>query len=209
MTAAGMDMLAIAGTTACTAAEGPHLRFAIWVQGCTLACPGCCNPEMFVRGRGRMIEIDALDAAIGEAHRRGPIEGITVLGGEPLQQLGPVTALCQAAAARSLGVLVFSGYSHAEARIMPGFERLWLAIDTLVDGRFDAGQRDDSRRFLGSRNQALVHRTARYADPALWDAQMSGGPAVELDIVPGRPVRLVGTPALAARVSRSLGVRPP
>src|SRR5262245_54990250 len=29
-----------------TEAEGPGVRFALWVQGCPLRCPGCCNPEM-------------------------------------------------------------------------------------------------------------------------------------------------------------------
>ena len=30
-----------------TLAEGPGLRFAVWVQGCSLRCPGCCNPHLF------------------------------------------------------------------------------------------------------------------------------------------------------------------
>ncbi|HEY8504811.1 MAG TPA: 4Fe-4S cluster-binding domain-containing protein, partial [Gemmataceae bacterium] len=38
-------ILSIAQTVACTEAEGPGKRFAVWFQGCPLRCPGCCNPE--------------------------------------------------------------------------------------------------------------------------------------------------------------------
>ena len=30
----------------CSEAEGPYKRMAIWFQGCTLNCKGCCNPEL-------------------------------------------------------------------------------------------------------------------------------------------------------------------
>ncbi len=36
-----------------TLAEGPGLRFAVWVQGCSLRCPGCCNPHLFDTRRER------------------------------------------------------------------------------------------------------------------------------------------------------------
>jgi anaerobic ribonucleoside-triphosphate reductase activating protein len=39
--------LQVAYSVACTEAEGPFRRHALWLQGCTLACPGCCNPELF------------------------------------------------------------------------------------------------------------------------------------------------------------------
>lgn len=190
----------IAGTATCTRAEGPHARFAVWVQGCSLGCPGCCNPEMFVRGRGQTIEIAALAATIAAARASAGIEGVTILGGEPLQQLEAVTALCEAAAARSLGVIVFSGYTHTQARALPGFDRLWSVVDTLVDGRFDARRRDGTRRFVGSANQRLVHRTGRYADPSLW----RGAATVELDVGADGSVRLVGEPDLVGRVLRRL-----
>ena len=35
-----------------TEVEGPGLRTAIWVQGCTLNCPGCCNQEFLPHGGG-------------------------------------------------------------------------------------------------------------------------------------------------------------
>ncbi|HET6585898.1 MAG TPA: 4Fe-4S single cluster domain-containing protein, partial [Nannocystaceae bacterium] len=164
-----MTALAIAGWVPCTIAEGPHRRFAVWVQGCTLACPGCCNPELWSRSGGRTIEVAALVDAVLAARERSDIEGITVIGGEPLEQLAGVAALAHAVARTGLGVVVFTGYTLALAQALPGFAALWDTLDTLVDGRFDARARArETRRFVGSTNQQLVHRTARYADPALW-----------------------------------------
>lgn len=195
-------MLEIAGVAAHTEAEGPGLRFAVWVQGCSLACPGCCNPQMFAKGGGRAIEIDALDAEIATAQSRHGIEGITILGGEPLQQIDAVAELCAKVSLRSLGVIVFTGYTLDEARALPGFPHLWRNLDTLVDGRFAAKHGDRSRRVIGSSNQRLVHRTGRYATDDQWAATGSGRPTAELVLVPGEPPRVVGSPALVHRLLR-------
>ncbi|HGG57662.1 MAG TPA: 4Fe-4S cluster-binding domain-containing protein, partial [Nannocystis exedens] len=45
--------LQIAHIVAITEAEGPGRRFALWVQGCSLHCPGCCNPELFAAAGGQ------------------------------------------------------------------------------------------------------------------------------------------------------------
>ena len=40
-------MLLIADIVVETVVEGPGKRLAIWVQGCEIRCPGCCNPRFF------------------------------------------------------------------------------------------------------------------------------------------------------------------
>lgn len=176
-------LIEVAARVACTEAEGPHRRFALWVQGCSLRCVGCCNPRMFAPGRGTRRRVASLLRELDEARERHAIEGLTLLGGEPLEQLAGVTALCEGAARRGLGVLVFSGYRLEEARALPGFSALWPHVDTLVDGRYDAAQPEPppehgGRRFIGSRNQGLRHRSDRYRDPALWH----GAPTIEVRI---------------------------
>ena len=32
-------------------ANGPGARFVVWLQGCTLGCPGCFNPATHARRR--------------------------------------------------------------------------------------------------------------------------------------------------------------
>lgn len=156
-----------------TDAEGPFPRFALWVQGCGLRCRGCCNPDMLDMDGGEQRDVDAIVDEILCARREHEIEGISVLGGEPLDQIAAVTAVAEAVAEAGLGVIVFTGHTEAQARKLPGFARLWRAVDTLVDGPFDARQPEPAggRCFVGSRNQRLVHRTARYCDESLWTGQ--------------------------------------
>lgn len=193
----GTATLRVAHRVACSEAEGPHRRYALWVQGCSLRCPGCCNPELFAAEGGTVLAVDALLADILAAR----VEGVTFLGGEPLEQIAGVTALADQVRAAGLGVLVFSGYTLAEIVALPGGPALLAVVDTLVDGRFVAAAREplDGRRVVGSRNQSLVHRTPRYADPALW----SGPARVELQVGPGGEVGVHGDPDLARRLARA------
>ncbi|MBL8954702.1 MAG: radical SAM protein [Myxococcaceae bacterium] len=138
-----------------TEAEGPGRRFAVWVQGCTLACPGCCNPHLFNSRGGDLVEVSALLARVAAVEG---LEGLSVLGGEPFQQAPAVGELCAGAHALGLSVMVFSGYTLAELQAMAApLEH----VDLLVDGRFDAGRLDTSRRWVGSTNQQLHLLTER------------------------------------------------
>lgn len=200
------DSIAIASSIACTEAEGPLRRYALWVRGCSLRCPGCCNPELFEHG-GPLTPIAACVAAIDDARRRHQIEGITILGGEPLEQLEPVARLCAAVQRLGLGVIVFTGFTVAQARALPAFDRLWSSLDTLVDGRFDASLRErgaDRRRYVGSRNQTLIHRTPRYDRAAWW----SGSAVAEVQIDAAGRLCVHGTPDLVALARRRLGDGP-
>jgi anaerobic ribonucleoside-triphosphate reductase activating protein len=162
--------IVLAARVACTEAEGPGRRFAVWVQGCSLRCPACCNPEFFAREGGESITVAALVEELKFARDLLALEGLTVLGGEPSEQADAVAALCQAARALGLGTIVFTGRTHTELQALPAMRPLLAAVDTLVDGRFDARRREpvDGRRWIGSTNQQIVHLTPRLADPALW-----------------------------------------
>lgn len=203
--AAPPGSLELAARVAVTTAEGPGRRFAVWVQGCSLRCAGCCNPRMFGRG-GTRIEVEALRLELRQARDQHGIEGLTVLGGEPLEQLPAVTALCDAARRLGLGVLVFTGHRLHEAERLPGFAALWDHLDTLVDGRFEASDPEPTpelggRRFIGSRNQTLHHRTDRYRDPSLWH----GSPRVEAHVDEDGALSLHGEPGTLAELLRALG----
>lgn len=193
-------ILRVAHRIACSEAEGPHRRFAVWVQGCSLACPGCCNPELFPATGGLAVPVAALAQELAQARRTHAIEGLTVLGGEPLEQLEPVTALCLAAREQGLGVLLFTGHTLAELESRAGGAALLASVDTVIDGRFMADRRDTERRFIGSSNQGLIHRSARYADPGLW----RGDGGVELQWAADGRLSVHGEPGLARRLVRAL-----
>ncbi len=138
-----------------TEAEGPGRRFAVWTQGCSLACPGCCNPHLFTTRGGTVTEVDELLRRIAAV--KG-LEGLSVLGGEPFQQPEAIAALCAGAKALGLSVMVFSGYTLDELKAM----RAPLEhVDLLVDGRYDQTKPDTKRRWIGSTNQQLHLLTER------------------------------------------------
>ena len=143
-----------------TRAEGPGVRAAIWVAGCSLRCHDCFNEHLWssenhplqsTRDIGR-------DVLANEA-----IRGITLLGGEPFNQAGPLADLAQAARALGKDVLTFTGYTYA--RLIrwsvdePDVGRLVSETDLLVDGPFLADRVDTQRPWLGSTNQTFLPLT--------------------------------------------------
>lgn len=169
-----------------TDAEGPGRRYAIWVQGCTLLCPGCCNPELFSAEGGTPVHVnDLLERILAT-----DVEGISLLGGEPLQQPVALAELCRRTREAGLSVMIFSGYTIEEIRQLDGGNDVLAWTDLLVDGRYDRSQPDEVRRWIGSRNQRLHFLTDRYHEndpqfvsPDSIEIRLSGG---ELTIN-GRP----------------------
>ncbi len=163
--------LQVAQLVPCTEAEGPGRRFALWLQGCPLRCPGCCNPEMLpFEGGSRMSLADIL-ARIQEAAEKEGVEGITLLGGEPLAHAAPAVALARGVRLLSLTVMVFSGYTLEEALALPdpAVRELLDLTDILVDGPYVRELPETNRRWIGSSNQRVHFLTDRYrADDPRW-----------------------------------------
>jgi anaerobic ribonucleoside-triphosphate reductase activating protein len=176
-----------------TGAEGPGLRFALWVQGCSLRCPGCCNPEMFAPGRGRETDVEALAARVLATPG---LEGLSLLGGEPFEQAPAAAALAARVRAAGLSVMVFSGFTLEELRARPDAAALLAQTDLLVDGRYDRTQPESQRRWIGSRNQRLHFLTDRYRPD---DPCFSAPNTAEVHRVDGEWL-VNGWPALADRL---------
>lgn len=195
--------LRVAKEISCTEAEGPGRRYALWVQGCTLRCPGCCNPEMFSTRGGTQTPVDELLTRIRAAAASEAIEGVSVLGGEPFQQPAPLAALCRQVRELGLSVMLYSGYRldelHELAQTDPGTAALLAEADLLVDGRYDASLPEARRRWIGSSNQHLHFLTARYApdDPRFFERN-----SIEIRVVNGE-VLINGWPSAADRVRPS------
>ena len=177
-----------------TEAEGPGLRFALWVQGCPLRCAGCCNPEMIPFRRAEPVTVARLLAELDAAP---DLDGVTLLGGEPFAQPGPLAVFAEGARARGLSVVTFTGYRREELRALPGRApaRLLAATDLLVDGRYDHAAGRSPHPGVGSANQRLLARTARgEALAARWDL---GPRVVEVRLDPAGAVRWSGEPGEA------------
>jgi anaerobic ribonucleoside-triphosphate reductase activating protein len=188
--------LSIAQIIPCTEAEGPGRRFALWFQGCPLRCPGCCNPEMLPFAGGQVITVGNILEQIRQARDAGGIEGITLLGGEPMAHARGAAELAREAHLLSLSVMVFSGYTLEEIRTLPdpAVSELLAHTDILVDGPYVRELPETQRRWIGSRNQRIHFLTQRYrADDPCWQQRNT----VEIRLQ-GNEILVNGFPAQGA-----------
>lgn len=176
------DSVNVALVVPCTEAEGPGKRWALWVQGCPILCPGCCNPEFLAEKERERRSVDALVDEIVAVKAAKGIEGISLLGGEPTRQAAALRQVAARAQAAGLSVMVFSGYTLQELKDegSDDVDGLLAATDLLVDGRYVEAQRTTKRRYIGSENQVLHFLTDRYrAD----DPRFAAPNTVELRIL--------------------------
>ena len=171
-------------------ANGPGARFVVWLQGCSLGCPGCFNPATHEARTGRETTVDAIAREL--ASTTG-IEGLSLSGGEPLQQAEATSALLDAARALGLSTLAFSGYTLGEIRALPHGPPVLDRLDVLIDGRYVAGERL-ATGLRGSANQRIHLLTSRYQL-----ADVEATPVAEIRIAPGGEVVLTGVNPLKLR----------
>lgn len=143
-----------------TTAEGPNTRFCIWVQECSLHCKGCANSAMWGKNGGTVYKVEELIDLIKSY--KDKIEGITFLGGEPLEQIEAVTEISKAVQDIGLSVVVFTGYKYSELTGMETFKELTKYIDVLIDGRYEEEKQDFSRPWVGSSNQNYYFFSDKY-----------------------------------------------
>lgn len=179
-----------------TEAEGPGVRMAVWVQGCPLRCPGCCNPEMLPFDRAEGVTPRTVEWLLA-ALEGLPAEGLSLLGGEPFAHATALAPLAEGARSLGRSVMVFSGYTLAELRSSedPDVARLLACTDLLVDGPYDATRRSTRRRWIGSENQEMHFLSERYHPD---DPRFSAANHVELRLRGGE-VTVSGWPTLGAR----------
>ncbi len=142
-------------------ANGPGMRAVLWVQGCSLGCPGCFNPQTHPRETDNNWTVDYLMDRLLAGQDN--IEGITISGGEPLQQRPAVEVLlARIRRETSLSVLLFSGYSWPEIQKMRKIKTLLANVDVLLAGRYDASQRV-AEGLTGSANKTIHFLSSRYS----------------------------------------------
>lgn len=146
----------IAGVATESVVDGPGLRSVIFFQGCPHACPGCHNPETWDPRGGHAYP---LGEVIAQLKLNPLIQGVTLSGGEPFLQAGPVAVLAEFLKARGYNLWIYTGYVWEELiqRLHePAIKKILKNADVLVDGPFSEKARDLQLAFRGSTNQRLI-----------------------------------------------------
>jgi anaerobic ribonucleoside-triphosphate reductase activating protein len=170
--------------------NGPETRAVIWVQGCTLQCPGCFNPDTHDLGVRTLVSVEELaDRILAIAG----IEGITISGGEPFLQADALAALGSILQRQNLGIIVFSGFTLEQItqRNDPEWNALVAVTDLLVDGPFIQSL-TCNLPLRGSSNQQLHYLSERYKP--YQESLTTGTSGVEVFIDPSGQVVVTGFP---------------
>lgn len=130
---------------------GPGKRFVIWVQGCALHCHGCWNKDMWSFGINQLYNINILYEMITE---QDDIEGITILGGEPLHQSKALMSLVKLLKTDGYSIMLYTGFDEDEIHDVIS-KNLVSHSDIVIFGRYLDDSRSTFLRWRGSSNQNI------------------------------------------------------
>ena len=146
----------LAGAVNDSIVDGPGIRLAIFVQGCSHHCKGCQNPETWDPAGGYVKTVDE----VAKACKANPLlDGITLSGGEPMEQPAPLIELVDIAHEAGLNVWCYTGYTFEQLLDdKPSAEahELLHHVDVLVDGPYVEAQRSLELKWRGSANQRII-----------------------------------------------------
>jgi len=165
---------------------GPGCRFVIWVQGCSIHCKGCWNKDMWSFSPKHIFTIPQL---VEKIQSELPyIEGITLLGGEPLDQFQEIFELLTACKKLNLTTMVFTGYEMNEI-YDKNISAILHLCDILITGRYDETKRTISHQWIGSTNQEIHFLTGKYKDYTI-----SNSNYIEISIDEMGKIQILGFP---------------
>ena len=159
-------------------ANGPGVRVSLYVSGCNHHCKGCFNPETWDFNYGKEFTQDTINTLLN-AMDKEYIDGITILGGEPLDPVNQkeVANLISQVKQRypNKSIWCFTGFDF-EKEVM---EKMYKKFDTtkqiidnldvLVDGEFKEDKKNLSLRFRGSENQRIIDvKKTLNSDHIIW-----------------------------------------
>lgn len=159
----------------CDIANGEGVRVSLFVSGCNHHCKGCFNKETWDFNHGEPFTNKTITEII-EMLKPDYINGLTILGGEPLDPKNIVEVYRLIISVRNTygdtkTIWVYTGYTweelldrskncYIESECRYGADavisHLLDNIDVLVDGRFIEEEKDISLVFKGSKNQRII-----------------------------------------------------
>lgn len=117
------------------------------------------------------------------AARKDLIEGITISGGEPLEQSAGLAELLEKIQEMGLATMIYTGFEYEMIRDSsnPQIQRILSATDILIDGPFILTKKTHSIQWVGSSNQRIICLTSRYSKK---DIEAIDAPVQEYFIFP-------------------------
>ena len=136
--------------------NGPGVRVSIFTQGCAFNCKNCFNPETHDFTAGNEFTNET-ENKIFELCDKDYIEGLSVLGGEPLhpKNIEGTTKLVKEFKEKypNKNVWMWSGFNY-EKDLKD--KEVMKYVDVLVDGQFVEALSNPTLKWKGSSNQRVI-----------------------------------------------------
>lgn len=149
----------------CDIANGKGVRVTLFVSGCRNHCKNCFQPETWDFNYGELYT-DETEEYIIKLLSKPYIQGLTILGGEPLEpenQQGLIGLLRRVKLeCPEKDIWCYTGYTIEQITAdgtkcrCDVTDELLSMIDVLVDGRFVEELKDITLKFRGSSNQRII-----------------------------------------------------
>ena len=147
-------------------ANGPGVRVSLFVSGCTHRCKGCFNEEAWDFEYGKPFTEEVQKQLLSSLDH-DYIEGLTLLGGEPMEPSNQESLLPFIKAVREhlpgKTIWCFTGYDFEKdilgkmMKTSAVTRELIPLFDVMVDGKFVAEKKNLSLKFRGSENQRVLN----------------------------------------------------
>ena len=136
-------------------ADGPGVRVSIFVQGCEFHCKNCFNKETWDFSKGKEFT-DEVIARILELAEPEYIQGLSILGGEPLHPKNIEGTIKLARAFRekypSKDIWIWTGFLYENIVN----KDILNYVDVIVDGQYQEELHDFRLKYRGSSNQRVI-----------------------------------------------------
>lgn len=135
-------------------ANGPGVRVSLFLQGCSRHCKGCFNQSTWDHHRGKEFDQAAKEEIF--YHLGLPwVKGLSVLGGEPLEQADELADFLREVKERFpyINIWMWTGFWYEDVKDLPALNY----VDVLVDGPFIEEQKNLCLKFRGSENQRILN----------------------------------------------------
>lgn len=163
----------------CDIANGLGVRVSLFISGCRNHCKNCFNECTWDFNYGKECTRE-LAYDLSAALDRSYIDGLTVLGGEPMEPENQwyVSSLVKFLKANhpDKNFWLYTGFTYEELHnptcraYNPRMDEILEPFDVIVDGRFVEELKDISLRFRGSSNQRIIdlNKTRETGYPTLF-----------------------------------------
>ncbi len=146
-------------------ANGEGVRVSVFVSGCNHHCKGCFNECAWDFNYGNKFTDENIDEVIGYLNH-DHIEGLSLLGGEPLEKVNQEGLLPLVKKVKekfpNKNIWCYTGFDFEKdvvedmAKNSDTTRELLKYLDVVVDGKFEENKKDLKLKFRGSSNQRII-----------------------------------------------------